>query len=88
MGTPRTGRGEAVDRDHVIEEAKLSKKMNVKVDTDICTGCGLCADTCPEVFDIDEDVAVTKVDSVPPEAEDLCQDAVEGCPVEAISIEE
>lgn len=62
--------------------------MNVKVDTEVCTGCGLCADTCPEVFDVDEDVAIIKVDPVPTEAENFCQDAVEKCSVVAISIDE
>jgi len=62
--------------------------MKASVDEDLCTGCGLCEDTCPEVFEMDDDVAKVIVDEVPAEAEDTCQEAAESCPVEAISIEE
>lgn len=62
--------------------------MKATVDQDTCTGCGLCSDTCPEVFELDGDVARAKVDAVPADAEDACREAMEGCPVEAISIEE
>jgi ferredoxin len=37
---------------------------------------------------MDGDTATVKVDTVPAEAEDTCRVAKEGCPVEAISIEE
>ena len=59
--------------------------MKVKIDEDVCTACGLCVDSCPEVFDM-EDVAVVKVDEVPSDAEDACREAVESCPVECIEI--
>ena len=62
--------------------------MKAKVDADLCTACELCVDTCPEVFELGDDVATVKVDDVPPEAEDTCREAAEGCPVEAIAIEE
>ena len=62
--------------------------MKAKVDADACTGCGLCEETCPEVFELSDDVAKVKVDVVPPEAQDSCREAAEDCPVEAISIEE
>ena len=60
--------------------------MKAKVDEDLCTGCGLCVETCPEVFDMEDDIAVVKVDPVSGDAEDSCKDAAEECPVEAIEI--
>jgi ferredoxin len=62
--------------------------MMAMVDEKVCTGCGLCADTCPEVFELSGDVAVVKCDVVPKGAEVSCREAAEGCPVEAITMEE
>ena len=61
--------------------------MKAVVDEDLCSGCGLCEETCPEVFEMKDELAVVKVDVVPPEAEDKCKEAAEDCPSEAISIE-
>ena len=60
------------------------------VDQDLCIGCGLCSDLCPEVFEMgdDDDKAKVIVGEVPEEVEDACRDAAEQCPVEAIQIEE
>lgn len=60
--------------------------MKAIVHEDICTGCGLCADTCPAVFEMEGDLAKVKVDPVPPEAEVCAQDAADECPVTAIEI--
>jgi ferredoxin len=60
--------------------------MRVEVDQDLCISCGTCVDTCPEVFDWnDEDKAHAIVDEVPPELEDQTHEAVESCPTNAIS---
>ncbi len=63
--------------------------MKAIVDRDTCTGCQLCVDTCPEVFEIDENgMARAKVNPVPADAEETCKEAAEDCPVEAIAIED
>jgi ferredoxin len=56
--------------------------------TDDCIACGLCCDTCPEVFEMGEELAEVLVDRVPEEAEESCRQAAEDCPTEAITIEE
>ena len=61
--------------------------MKVVVDKDLCTGCGLCADTCPEVFEMKDDIAIVKVSKVPDDLIESCKEAVDGCPVEAITYE-
>jgi len=62
--------------------------MKAAVNQDTCTGCGLCPDACPEVFEMAGDTAHVKVDVVPAEAEMTCRDAMANCPVDAISITE
>jgi ferredoxin len=56
--------------------------------TDDCIACGLCVDTCPEVFQLGEDYAEVEVDEVPEEYQDAVLQAAEECPTEAIVVEE
>ena len=54
----------------------------VKVDKKKCIGCGLCVSICEEVFEIDKDQkAKVKVNKNLP----CVKEAIEQCPVEAIS---
>lgn len=56
---------------------------------DGCIGCGLCANTCPEVFEMGDDgLAHVIVDEVPEELLDESEEARDGCPVSVITIEE
>ena len=61
--------------------------MKVTVDAEKCVGCGLCAETCPEIYVMEESKAVVKVSPVPAEHEEKAQQAASECPVEAISVE-
>jgi ferredoxin len=60
--------------------------MRVRIE-DTCTACGLCVDTCPDVFEMGSDMVEVTVDEVPPEFEDAVQQAADECPVEAIIVE-
>lgn len=63
--------------------------MKASVDQDTCIGCGLCAATCPEVFSMGEEgLAKAIVTDIPEDEESEAEDARDGCPVSAISIED
>ncbi len=62
--------------------------MKVRIDTDLCSGCGLCSSSVPDVFDMgDDNFAVVKVAVVPAALEGAVKDAAADCPSEAIVIE-
>ena len=62
--------------------------MKVRVDEEACVGDGTCVEVCPEIFEMEGDIAVAKVEEVSEGLEEKCREAAESCPVEAIIIEE
>ena len=59
--------------------------MELKVNKDLCIGCGACQATAPNVFEIDDDgLAKVKVNEVTEEDKEDAIDALEGCPTSAI----
>ncbi len=68
--------------------------MKIKVNKDLCIGCGACQAICPEVFEFsDEGYAVTKEDNneletLENDVKEEAVDALEGCPTGAIFKEE
>ncbi len=63
--------------------------MKATIDREGCIGCGYCAETCSEVFEIaDDGLAQVICDEIPDAEEKSAQDARDGCPVSVISIEE
>ena len=62
--------------------------MKAKLDRSGCISCGLCAETCPEVFEMaDDGIAEVHQESVPEEVEDRAIEAQDGCPVSVITVE-
>ncbi|QYC40623.1 Ferredoxin-2 [Nonomuraea coxensis DSM 45129] len=61
--------------------------MEIKADTTVCIGAGMCALTAPQLFDQSEDEGTVLVlqREVPPELEDTVRRAVTLCPSGAIS---
>jgi len=53
-----------------------------KVDQDLCVGCGLCTQVCAEAFEMRAD---GKAVAIPGATVDCIQDAIDQCPVGAIS---
>ncbi len=58
----------------------------VRVDEDLCIGCGLCVDTCPDVFELTDDGKAKAKDNA--DNIDCAKDAADTCPTEAIIVEE
>jgi len=62
--------------------------MIATVDKSNCIGCGLCEGTCPQVFRLGEDgLSEAYTNPIPTEYNDTAQEAADGCPAEAITIE-
>jgi len=60
--------------------------MKVKINTEECIGCGVCAQICPEVFELDEDAGKARV--IRPEGSECAHEASDSCPVSCITVEE
>ncbi len=62
--------------------------MKVKVDKDLCIGCGACQALVPDVFEIGDDgLAEVKVSEVNDNLKEDTTDAIDNCPTQAISEE-
>lgn len=62
--------------------------MIAKVIRERCIGCGACAGVCPRVFEMDDEgLAIVIATPVPEDEEVSAQEAADGCPVEAITLE-
>ena len=62
--------------------------MEIYIDGNLCSGCGLCVGICPEMFEMDEeDKAVAINSDIPDELWESCRQACDECPENAISIE-
>lgn len=62
--------------------------MKTFIDEELCIGCGLCVQVCPDVFEMKEDKAITKTETLNSEHESDCREAADNCPVTAIKIEQ
>ncbi len=80
----------AVDAfDVELKEIKEESKMKASVDKDLCTGCGLCEGTAPDVFSLaNQPYAEVILDPIPEELAEDVRMAAEDCPEGAITVEE
>jgi ferredoxin len=62
--------------------------MKVGIDENLCSGCGLCEETCPDIFVLEDDIAKVIKKDCNEDDEGCCREAAENCPEEAIIIEE
>jgi ferredoxin len=63
--------------------------MRARVDLEVCIGAGACVVIAPEVFELGDDGLAQVINDKDREAEeDLLREAAEGCPVQAIILED
>ena len=60
--------------------------MKARVTQD-CIACGRCAEICPEIFEMGDDIAQVKEDEILDELQNTAQEAANECPTSAILIE-
>ena len=64
------------------------KNMKVTIDRSGCIGCGLCEQTCPEVFRMNDDGKAEAYARPDRDREDAAKEAEENCPASVIKTEE
>ena len=62
--------------------------MKAIVNQDTCIGCGLCISTMPEVFEVNADGKAEACGHTTDENRAAVQEAIDACPVQAISAED
>lgn len=60
--------------------------MKTYVDKELCIGCGLCESSCPEIYEMKDNIAAVKVDVVPENQIECMKQMVKDCPVDAIKL--
>jgi ferredoxin len=73
------------------ESSREEVNMRASVDEETCIGCGRCVEICPDIFELEGEIAVNKLGEgadIPSQFEQACEEAASECPVEAIAIEE
>jgi len=63
-------------------------QLRAVVDREKCNGCETCVDICPEVFAIEDERAVVKLDPLPARLKDCAVEAAGECMAGAITIVE
>ena len=60
--------------------------MTVKLDEELCAGCGLCEEIIPEIFKTGRYTAELRKSEVPEDFRKKLEEIIEDCPAGAISI--
>lgn len=81
-----------VKRDDIPLREEILSKGEIKIDGESCIGCGICVNTAPSYFSMykgeGKNKAVTIIDYIKADSEELPIEARDKCPVHAIQIGE
>ena len=61
--------------------------MKLKVNKNKCLGCGLCANLCPQVFELKNGISQVKKKADLEKHNDCIKSAINNCPAQAIKLE-
>jgi ferredoxin len=67
---------------------KNGKVIEITIDRQLCTGCGLCASLAPKAFALDNEFKSTVLETAGEESRENILEATKACPVAAINIKE
>jgi len=59
----------------------------IKVDQNLCIGCGACVNTCPKSFKMNEALHKSEAINPPGDPDEKLHEAADNCPANAITIE-
>jgi len=59
----------------------------INLNQDKCIGCNTCPLLNPEVFEMDQTIYKARVKAQPESIDEATQNAIDSCPVQAISVE-
>lgn len=62
--------------------------MEVRVDHDLCIGCGMCTGIAPNVFQLNNSGKADAISDAEADGRDAVQEAIDTCPTAAISWDE
>ncbi len=62
--------------------------MKAEIDRSGCIACGLCAELCPDVFNMADDGLAEVISEIEESVQESAIEARDSCPVSVISIEE
>ncbi len=60
----------------------------IKIDEELCMGCGACEGTAPDYFELGDDGKAKVKKQYDEEGKDIIEEAIDGCPAGAIELVE